>query len=390
MMENKRIFPVSVLEQTSNQIFNDKSKLSGIIYMGVLLIILVTFIAAFFVRIDVNVQVSGIIKPKEDHVIIASPSGGFASIRTLSPNVHVNKGDTLLTVKSELLTSKLPALLQRKTELEAITADLRNITTKSPYSVNLQSPMYKQDVLYYIAEWNEADSKRNQAKAVYERSKQLYDSDVIPLSEFEPAEFEYNQAQNAIIKLENFQKRQWQSDLITYETELMDIETQINQIEISDAETVICSPVTGTIHNVQSLFNNSYIASGQQIAEISPDGDLIVECYINPKDIGLIKTGMEGRIKVLAYNYNEWGVLRATISEIFDDVTVSADGTESYYKIYCTLDSDYLTLTNGYKGSVKKGMVVNGNFIVTRRTVFQLLYDKIDNWMNPNNMAGNE
>ena len=33
---------------------------------------------------------------------------------------------------------------------------------------------------------------------------------------------------------------------------------------------------------------------------------------------------------------------------------------------------------------IKKGMTLQARFYVTRRTLFQLLYDKADDWLNPN------
>ena len=41
-------------------------------------------------------------------------------------------------------------LEQRREELEDLITDLQNLTKRSPYSVKLKSPVYKQDVLYYI------------------------------------------------------------------------------------------------------------------------------------------------------------------------------------------------------------------------------------------------
>ena len=382
-MRNEHIFPASILDQSSDRIFNEKSRLSGVLYMTALAVIVGCLIAINFIRIDVTVHASGMIKPREDHTVITATTSGFVKSFNLSPNSHVNVGDTLFIIKSEMISSKLPMLEKRKGELEDLTADLMNLTKKSPYSVNLRSPVYKQDVLYYIAQWNEADAKRKQARSAYERSKKLFDANVIPLSEFEPVELEYQQAENAIRTLTGYQKRQWASDLSQYENELRDINTQIGQIEIQDAETVICSPVKGTIQQAQTLFNGSFVTSGQQIMEISPDGNLIAECYVQPKDIGYVKPGMKGRVQVSAFNYTEWGVLNASVDEVFDDITVSAEGKQSYYRIFCSLDSDHLTLKSGFVGYIKKGMVINANFIVTNRTVFQLLYDKIDNWLNP-------
>lgn len=382
-MKEKHIFPSSVLEQSADQLFNDRSRLPGVLYLTVLLVIVGCLVAINYIRIDVTVHATGMIKPREDRTVITTTTAGFVKVYTLSPNSHVREGDTLLIIRSELITSKLPMLEQRREELEDLITDLQNLTRKSPYSVKLISPVYKQDVLYYIAQWNEADAKRNQTKSAYERSKKLFDANVIPLSEFEPVELEYQQAENAIRTLAGYQKRQWASDLLRYENELRDVSTQIEQIGIQNAETVICAPVTGTIQQAQALFDGSYVNAGQQILEISPDGDLIAECYIEPKDIGYMREGMAGRVQVSAFNYTEWGVLSATVDEVFDDISVSTDGKQSFYRMYCTLDSDHLTLKNGFEGYIKKGMVVNANFIVTSRTVFQLLYDKIDNWLNP-------
>lgn len=38
---------------------------------------------------------------------------------------------------------------------------------------------------------------------------------------------------------------------------------------------------------------------------------------------------------------------------------------------------------NGYKGYLKKGMTLQARFIITERTLWQLLYDKVDDWINP-------
>lgn len=382
-MREQHIFPASVLDQSAEQILQKTSRLAGVLYLTVLAAVIGAIAAINFIRVDVSVQASGIIKPREDRTMVMTTASGYVQVHNLTPNARVNAGDTLLVIRSELVAVKLPALEKRRQELADIVEDLKAITTRSPYSVKLRSPMYKQDVLYYIAQWNEADAKRKQAQQEFERSQRLYAANAISLSEFETDEWAYKQAENAIRTLTGLHKRQWQSDLIGYETELRDIETQIEQINIQNAEAVICAPTDGTIQQVQTLFDGSYVATGQQIAEISPDGDLVAECYIQPRDIGYLSPGSVCKMQVSAYNYTEWGMLQATVDEIFEDVTVSSDGTQSFYKVYCSPDSDHLTLKNGRQGFIKKGMVVHANFTVTSRTVFQLLYDKIDDWLNP-------
>ena len=389
-MKKKAIFPVSVLEQSANQIFREKFRLSGVLYLITLLSVMGTILAMVFIKVDVTIKASGLIKPREEHTVLKAPINGYVQTYNLSSNSLVHVGDTLLAIRSDLVSVKLPALEKRKAELESLITDLSALTTNDPINVRLSSPMYRQDVLYFLAQWNEADAKRQMTRQVYERSKKLYEANVIPLTEYEPVELEYTQAENAIRTLSDYQKRQWQSDLTAYENELRDVETQISQIEIQTKESFIQSPINGTIQSAQTLFDGSYVTAGQQILEISPDGDLIAECYILPKDIGYVKPDMRGQLQVSAFNYTEWGMLPVRVADVFDDVTVAPDGTRSYYKIHCELATDHLRLKNGYVGYMKKGMVVNGIFTVTRRTLFQLLYDKLDSWLNPYTNSNDE
>lgn len=47
------------------------------------------------------------------------------------------------------------------------------------------------------------------------------------------------------------------------------------------------------------------------------------------------------------------------------------------------MERDYLQLKNGRVGRLKKGMTVSAHFMVTRRSLFDLLYQKMDSWANP-------
>ena len=47
------------------------------------------------------------------------------------------------------------------------------------------------------------------------------------------------------------------------------------------------------------------------------------------------------------------------------------------------LDSQQLHLKNGFKGNLKKGMTLQARFVVARRSLWELLFDKVDDWVNP-------
>ena len=383
MQNNQRIFPDTILEQSSLSLF-PKTPGTGLLYYLVMIVIILAFAALFYIKVDVHVNASGVIKPKEDHTLITATASGYIHPVKMSPNTYVRKGDTLFFIQAESYSIKRPMLENRQRELIELLSDLRKLTTDRPGTTTLESPYYQQDVLYFLSQRADAEAKLKQAEAAYLRASKLHEAQVIPESEFEPIELAFRQASLAAQNIQDYQIRQWQSDITKYNNELREVEAQLRQIKVQESEAVIYSPVSGTIQQTQSLFDGSYIQAGQQIAEISPEGNLIAECYIPPKDIAFLRPGMSGRLQVSAFNPSEWGALNITVEDVFHDVSLSSDGSQSFYKVYCSLSSDHLTLKNGFKGYIKKGMTVYANFSVTRRTVFQLLYDKLDNWLNPN------
>jgi HlyD family secretion protein len=82
-----------------------------------------------------------------------------------------------------------------------------------------------------------------------------------------------------------------------------------------------------------------------------------------------------------AFNYNQWGLAHATLTDIGKDVT-EVDG-QAAFLVTCTLHDKELKLKNGYTGALRKGMTLTAHFTLTRRSLFQLLHDKIDDWFNP-------
>jgi HlyD family secretion protein len=119
----------------------------------------------------------------------------------------------------------------------------------------------------------------------------------------------------------------------------------------------------------------------QQIARISPDDDLVVECYVSPSNIGLISSDMKVTFQFHSFNYNQWGTGSGRVTQISGNVININE--KPFFKVRCSLEQNSLSLKNGYKGILKKGMTLTGRFILIRRSLFQLLYDKTDNWLNP-------
>ena len=92
--------------------------------------------------------------------------------------------------------------------------------------------------------------------------------------------------------------------------------------------------------------------------------------------------GMPVNVQVESFNYNEWGTLPGKVTEISSDFLTDSRGN-SFYKVKCQMERNYLMLKSGQKGILKKGTTVSAHFMITRRSLFDLLYQKIDDWANP-------
>ena len=144
---------------------------------------------------------------------------------------------------------------------------------------------------------------------------------------------------------------------------------------------IITASIEGTLLNVVGIDVGSLISAGIRLAEISPNGNLIAECYVSPFDIGLINPNNSIKFQIDAFNYNQWGFATGDIIEIGKDLELINESPT--FKIRCKLHQNQLTLKNKVTGKLIKGMTFNARFKLTERTLFELLYDKIDDWLNP-------
>lgn len=383
-MKRTKIFPDSVINQSAEKLFYENSQISHLIYITVLAMLIIAFVLLFYIRVDIGIKSVGVIKPKGERTLIKTPSSGRVIFVTLVENQSVKIGDTLFIIQSEILPPQSALFLAKKQELNETIHDLKQLTgDQCIENCSLQSREYQQERILYLTQLKELVMKEKISAKNLERNRPIYDKGMLAKIEFEKLESDYDNIKVAKELLAAKQYGQWLSDLNKYESDLNDINLRITQLDIQSNETIIRSPISGTIQKIDNISNGTHVFTGQQILELSPDGDLMLECYIAPKDRGLLRVGQLGRIQIDAFNYNEWGILSGRVEDIFDDIIMTEQNMFKY-KVYCSLDSLTLKLRNGYVGHVKKGMTANVRFVVANRTLFQLLYDKVDKWLNPN------
>jgi HlyD family secretion protein len=298
----------------------------------------------------------------------------------LQENKLVHTGDVLFVIESDVINEKEKYFLTKRSETNQFIIDLKTLIN-SPVPEPL-TPLFQQSNFNYQQRVTDATTRYKKVKTDYDRNHKLHKEKVIADSEFENFQFELDKAKNDLELLKQDQLNKWQNELRSYEKEFQDLESQLLQLQKEKENLTIKAPVSGNIQNLEGIYPGSMVFANQDIAEISPDTSLIVEAYVNPNDIGLLQPKMLVRFQVDAFNYNQWGLATGKILEISNDIHIIND--KPIFKIKCLLDEEYLELKNGYKGYLKKGMTLQARFMVIERTLWQLLYDKMDDWLNPN------
>ncbi len=380
------ILPAALAENTTISYLSKVSQRSQFIYCAIVLIIILCIALLPFITVDVSVQGNGIIRPVTEKTDIKTLVPGTIDSITVREGETVYEGQPLVLLQSNIIESKWQLnrlqLWQKQQEVRDLSILSKLINGHYKPDSILLSGTYKKQFSEFEARLEDigvSDKKIRRDLAI--KQKLYNDSKIISLQELEDKRYELNKNTAAFNATFKQQVMNWQNELSGRKMECQQLIAEGEQLQQQKIYNTIKAPVKGTIQQINGRYKGVYIQAGEAIGVISPDSTLIGECYITPADIGLLKKDMKVQMQVDAFNYNSWGSVTGAITEIGNDF-IAVDNRPVYI-VRCRLANDTLMLKNGYKASLKKGMTFHSRFIVTRRTLWQLLYDKADNWLNP-------
>ena len=354
---------------------------SQVIYWIVLLAVTITLVALPFIYVDISVQGSGVVRPVAEKAEITSSITEIVDSVFVKEGEQVNKGDVILRFRTNSSDYKINYQTSRLNDCSAQLADLAYLA-EGDCPKFFSSPVRQQEYAYFIRKKQELETGLAQAEKEYLRNKTLFEKKVISEEEYDSYYFKFKSQQNELASLVQSQISTWQADQNTYRNTYNEMSTNLKQ-EIKNKDMyIVRSPVGGTVDQFSGVYRGSSIQAGQSLAVISPDSTLCIEVYVTPRNIGFMSVGMSVNVQVESFNYNEWGTIPGRVKDISSDFLTDSQGN-SFYKVKCEMERDFLQLKNGRIGKLKKGMTVNAHFMVTRRSLFNLLYQKMDGWVNP-------
>jgi len=382
------IFPQEIIENTAEYHFQYHRSPTKIIYQCLLIFLALVLLTIFFVKVDVNVKSTGLFRPVQERTDIKPLISGRVDSVFIKENTHVKAGQVLLTIKRESLEGRNDLLELQQSDVDAQLSDLEQLL--HAYKINdwskklkLESGLYSQQYSLFMQRIVEARSRLGLARKNHDRFYYLYQRKAISAVEYDEVKLKLDNIKNELGLIAETQGSRWQTELNALKIQQRQLGAQNEQYDEERDFYTLRAPVTGSVQQLKGLQAGSLVSANELLAEISPDSGLIAETYVLPKDIGLLKTGTKAKFQIDAYNYNQWGMVKGKVISISSDIFMDK-GNQPYFKVRCLLDNHQLSLKNGYVGKIKKGMTLQARFFVTRRTLFQLLYDKADDWLNPN------
>lgn len=380
-----QLFPKEIIENSQEANFSKHSVSSRIIYATIVLALFTLVSVLPFIKVDVGVRSQGIIRPVTEVVQLSSPVSGNIQALYMAENAFILRGEPVAIIEAPEIEERLRYNHFRSSQLRSFLSDITTLQTVKTNdvaeSINLETPRYQRAWIEFRQNLLNHQHNKDQLKRELTRQQTLYDRDAISEAVLDEALFAWQESVNRYRLFIEQQQNQWNLDGIAFQEELNQLESEKIRLTRELERYEIRAPISGTIQNASGVFQNSFVHANQSLGEISPDTSLIAEIFVMPNDIGLLQKGMEVRIQIDAYNHHDWGVVTGRIQSISGDAIVN-DG-QPLFRVRCSLDQTFLELKNGFRGEIKKGMTLQARFIVTRRSLLQLIFDKADDWLNP-------
>ena len=152
----------------------------------------------------------------------------------------------------------------------------------------------------------------------------------------------------------------------------------LNKIEQLDAtlsamtdrnrRTEVRAPIDGKVHRLFQTTVGGVVQGGQNLAQLVPtDAPISVEVQLSPKDRGRVWVDLPAVVKLSAYDYSQYGGIKARVTDISSDVLRNDHG-DPFYRVKLKADS----ATFG-DNAIVAGMAAQVDIITGQRTILDYL-----------------
>lgn len=286
-------------------------------------------------------------------LIVARERGAFESQRRLLQAEQLIAEEKLTEKRAELasLETEIPAIAEQKRATEESLAIYKTLSEKQLTS----------KVQYADAIQKDAGIARELAAAKGRRTL---------------LQAEIQELQDAVEEVRTRFHAEASEKRAASAGELRQVTEQLAALEERVAETLIKSPVSGTVQSVPKTRVGEVIEPGGKVAEIVPgDEGLHLVVRLAPRDVGFVRAGQPAKVKIDAFDYSRYGALEGTVERVSPTTFVDERGV-SYYEVAVALDRAYFGDDPGQFALVP-GMTGEADIKTGEKTVFQYMWKPV-------------
>lgn len=378
------LLPPEIISATAESILSRESGRSLGIYKIIVFSVAAVLASLPVLTVTLSVQSAGAIRPTIEKTPLIAPVSGRISRVLAFENDLVVQGREIVALDDRVIGEKIRALAGEINMKSDRAADLQTLIAsgaQSDASIHLRTEIAAAERRHFLDSLRENQYAHDNAAAELERAQRLVSVAAAPVKAMQEKAFALLSLKAKSELLARSKSAEWNQQLFDTNLRLQELTARLHELENERDLTRIRAPISGALEQFAGLTSGSYVQAGQTIGWVSPDRELVADIYVSPKDIAFVQPGQAVRLQVDAFNYNQWGMIDATVLHVAQDFTLQ--DKNPVFKVRCALSRSYLQLTNGISGHLKKGMTVRARFLVGESTLLQLLYEKIDNWLNP-------
>ena len=266
-------------------------------------------------------------------------------------------------ISNELIQREQAAYAARRRSVVEAVRDLANSKASLDREINITAPMVKQGVVSEVELLRMQRQSHDLALQIAERRNKY-------------AEEANNQ-------------------LVQSESELAQAKENMAMRADPVDRSLVRAPMRGIVKDIKINTVGGVVNAGQDIMTIVPlDDKLLVEAYINPRDVAFIHPGLPAVVKISAYDYAIYGGLDGKVTLISPDTMsnqartdqLKLDPNQVYYRILVQTDGNNLKDKNGKSLPIIPGMIATVDVQTGKKTVMEYLmkpfFKTVENSMN--------
>lgn len=378
------LIPASLVEDCVEVHLSRHAPTGQALYLTTLALTIGAAAAMPMIQVPVTVQANGVIRPSIERQEARTAESGIVLAVYAREAQRVRAGDTLLALDRSAVATRLAAsdsiARARADELADLTTLLDagdSLIPRNTLKTSYRRQQFREHAMIVSGLVSRADAERREV----ERLRALLSRGFAAAEQLDRQDESERAAIAAVREHVERMRSAWSDDHARLADEARRLTVERAELTATLARHVVIAPVDGTVELTASLSPGSVLQRGERVATVSPNTELIGEAFLTARDIALVRPGTPVRLMIDALNYREWGHVEATVIAVADDAVLTGD--QPMFRVRCHLARGELRLRGGQRASLGKGLTFRARFVLAERSLLQLLFDGVNDWLNP-------